>query len=247
METSKTILTGFIILTIICLTGCSSRRTLHFADRQWHVSDSLGQIIDNDTTWRFTFGERLIPASMPIISSQDSADRYPGMEKFLEEVLRAARIDSGEILFFAPEMQTMFVRLDHDPAPLRPSSISANLVDEQPYTMWISDDDVEDWVRRQDEMYTYTYLDKRRKLLVITDLFDYGGVKVAHIVVFKSRDKATDRMGLPYQWTFFKHDLAKFDRDCEFWAHCINSHRKIAFANHHLGQLRKPRHTSRRL
>ena len=62
------------------ISSCSSPKNLVFANRDWHVSDYYGQLIDADTTYRITFGDVLIPDPLTIISSSDSVNQYPGME-----------------------------------------------------------------------------------------------------------------------------------------------------------------------
>ncbi len=85
---------------VLLLAGCSSPARLLFADREWHVSDYYGQIIDRDTTYRMTFGNVLIPESPVIVSSADTVAEYPGMDRFLADILHTSHLDSAEILFY---------------------------------------------------------------------------------------------------------------------------------------------------
>ena len=223
------------------LASCSNTRPLTFADRQWHVSDSWGQIIDRDTYFRLTFGNVLIPDPLVVISSADSVKRYPGMESFISDVLHTARLDSAEILFYAPEIQTMFVKVNDRASNGKPNSISSPMSDDNPYTMWIYDDN-EDWVRKPEEMFTYTYYDKGKKRLLIVDHYDYGDVPIAQITVFQSKNKGTSKMNVPemphtIRRSFYAfHDLGNPMNDVEFWASNVESRRKRAFANYKLGQ-----------
>lgn len=228
-----------IILATGMITGCSSSRPLFFANRDWHVSDYYGQIIDRDTVYRLTFGNGLIPKSLTIISSADSAARYPGMERFIADILHTACLDSAEILFYAPHMMTMFVVPKRVAAPARPSSISVKMTEERPYTMWTVYDDAEDWTRTPEEMYTYTYYNSRKKQLLFVDMYDYGNTPIAQITVFQSRNKATSEMKLPqhHRLAFSeKHDLRKPMRDIEFWANNVEARRRHAIANYLIGQ-----------
>lgn len=89
--------------TILCLfASCSSNKDLVFANREWHITNYYGQIIDKDATYRMTFGNVLIPDPLPIISSVDSMAQYPGMNSFLSNILHSCHIDGQEILFYAP-------------------------------------------------------------------------------------------------------------------------------------------------
>lgn len=233
-----------IALLIMLFASCSLPKGIVFANREWCVSDYYGQIIDKDTTYRMTFGNVLIPDPLTIVSSSDSVAKYPGMDRFLANILHTARLDSAEILFYAPEMKTMFVKPKGAMPPLRPSSVSSPMSDEKPYTMWVNDGDIEDWTRNPTEMYTYTYFDKRKKQFLIVDFYDYGDTPIAQITVFQSRNKATEKMNVKethLRSFYMEHDLRKFMRDIEFWAHQVEIRRARAFANYKIGQEQKLR------
>lgn len=229
-------------LMIMLFMSCSSPKGLVFANREWSVSDYYGQVIDKDTTYRMTFGNVLIPDPLTIVSSSDSVAKYPGMDRFIADILHTARLDSAEILFYAPEMKTMFVKPKGTMPPLRPSSISSPMTDEKPYTMWVNENDIEDWTRIPTEMYTYTYFDKRKKQFLIVDFFDYGDTPVAQITVFQSRNKTTEKMNVKethLRSFYMEHDLRNFMRDIEFWAHQVEIRRARAIANYKIGQEQK--------
>ena len=229
-------------LMIMLFMGCSSPKGLVFANREWSVSDYYGQVIDKDTTYRMTFGNVLIPDPLPIVSSADSVAKYPGMDKFLSDILHSAHLDSAEILFYAPHMHTMFVRPNGIMPPLKPSSISSPMPDAKPYTMWVNRDDIEDWTRNSTEMYTYIHYDKGQRRLVIVDCYDYGDMPIAQITIFQSKNKLTSKMGVHdnmYRDYSELHDLRKFMDDVEFWSHCIDARRAIAFSNYKIGQEQK--------
>lgn len=233
-----------IALLIMLFASCSSPKSLVFANREWHISDYCGQIIDKDTIYRMTFGNVLIPDPLTIVSSSDSVAKYPGMDRFLADILHTAHLDSAEILFYAPEMKTMFVKLKRAMPPLRPSSVSSPMSDEKPYTMWVNDGDIEDWTRNPTEMYTYTYFDKRKRQFLIIDFYDYGDIPIAQITVFQSRNNATEKMNVKethLRSFYMEHDLRKFMRDIEFWAHQVEIRRARAFANYKIGQEQKLR------
>lgn len=233
-----------LVTTITLMAGCSSPKGLLFANREWHVSDYYGQIIDKDTTYRMTFRNVLIPDPLPVISSADSVARYPGMDKFMSDILHTAHLDSAEILFYAPHMHTMFVRPKGTMPPLRPSSITSPMSDPKPYTMWVNKDDIEDWTRDSTEMYTYTYYDKGNKQLLIVDHYDYGDMPIAQITIFQSRNKLTSKMGINdnLRRAFFElHDLEKYMDNVEYWSHGVEVRRANAFSNYKIGQEQKLR------
>ena len=236
------LLTG--VISLITAASCSPSKGLVFAGKEWHISEHYGQIIDKDTTYRMTFGNVLIPDPLPIISSNDSVGKYPGMDKFLMDILHTVRLDSAEILFYAPHMQKMFVKTKGTIPPMKPSSISSPMSDEKPYTMWINKNDIEDWTRNSSEMYTYTYFNKRKRQLLVVDLFDYGDTPIAQITIFQSKNKMTEKMNVHdnLRRAFFEiHDLRNYMHDIEFWANNIEARRRHAFANYKIGQEQKLR------
>lgn len=244
MKTSLSLKRLLIISALLfVLAGCNTPKGLVFADRDWHISNYYGQIIDRDTTYRMTFGNVLIPDPLHIISSADSLAKYPGMDKFLSDILHTARLDSAEILFYTPYMHTMFVRPKGNIKLTRPSSLSASLNDEYPFTMWMYEDDVEKWNRTPTEMYTYTYFDRKKQRVLVVDFYDYGDEPIAQIFVFQSNTKATRKINLPssLKWAFFRHELKDYERDVEFWSNIINNHRSLAFSNYKIGQEQKNR------
>lgn len=231
-----------IVAVLTALTGCSSSKGLVFANREWQVSSSYGHIIDKDTTYRMTFGNVLIPDPLLIVSSSDSVAKYPGMDRFLSDILHTAHLDSAEILFYAPHMCTMFVKPKGNMPKLRPSSISSPMTDDRPYTMWIDEEDIEDWTRDSTEMYTYTYFDKHKKQLLIVNQYDYGDSPIAQITIFQSKNRATSKMNVAdgLRRAFFViHDLKYYTRDIEFWANQVDSRRAVAFANYKIGREQK--------
>lgn len=231
-------------LMILVLAGCSSPKGLVFANREWHISNYYGQIIDKDTTYRMTFGNVLIPDPLVIVSSADSVAKYPGMDRFIADILHTCRLDSAEILFYAPHMETMFVRPKNPLPPMKPSSISSPMSHEKPFTMWVLEDDIEDWTREPAEMYTYTYFNKKKRQLLIVNHFDYGNFPIAQITVFQTKNKTTERMNVKdnLRRAYFKlHDMKKFMRDIEFWSHNVEFRRAVAFSNYKIGQEQKLR------
>lgn len=231
------------LLTILA-GGCNPLGPVNYANREWHISSHYGQIIDSDTTYRMTFGNVLAAVDQPIISCADSAAKYPGMDRFIADILHTAGLENDEVLFYSPEHRKMFVRLTNERKALRPSSLSVDLPkltydneNERPYTLWIYEDDAEDWHRKPEEMYTYTYFDRKKQRILIVDFYDYGEIPVAQIYIHQSRNKMTDRMGLPeYLWSYYKHNLRDYERDIEFWSHQIDGHRQNAFDNYRIGQ-----------
>jgi hypothetical protein len=234
------------VMVAMFVNSCSSLEPVNYANKEWFISDYHAQIIDKDTTYRMTFGDVLIPNDMAIISCADSAAKYPGMERFIADILKTTGLQNDEVLFYSPAHGKIFVRLVNEPPAKRPSSLTSNMqslisddADDKPYTMWVYHDDVEDWHRKRGEMYTYTYFDKRNQRVLVVDFYDYGKIPIAQIFVIQSRNKITDKMQLPTQkqlWDFSKHNLKDYENAIEFWSHQIEAHRKNAFENYRIGQ-----------
>lgn len=245
MEKKRSITKVFAWVAMLMLfSACSSHRGLVFADREWHISSYYGQIIDKDTTYRMTFGNVIIPDPLPIISSADSVAKYPGMDRFLSDILHTCRLDSAEILFYAPHMQKMFVRLRKPFPPMKPASITTPMSDENPYTMWVHKEDIEDWTREPSEMYTYTYYNKGKKQLLIADHFDYGDVPVVQITIFQSKNRLTSKMAVHdnIRRAYSElHDIGKFMDDVQYWSHGMELRRDKAISNYKIGQEQKTR------
>ena len=228
---------GLCILSL-GFASCSSPKPLVFAEREWHISDYYGNMIDRDTTYRFSCGNGLIPEQQILISSADSVAKYPGMEKFIQKILHAAHLDNSEILFYAPQMQTMIVRPASTSEKLKPISITSSMNDDSPFTSWMHDDDVEDWTRKSDEMYTYAYFDKRNVQLLFVDCYDYGDTPIAQITIFQSRNKMTDKMNITTEFRrpFYEYILTKRRLHVEALADHITARRNIAIDNYKIGQ-----------
>lgn len=90
------------VLNIVLMNSGSSLMPVNYANREWDISDCYGQIIDKDTTFRMTFGDVLIPQEMAIISCADSAAKYPGMERFIADILKTAGLLNDKVLFYSP-------------------------------------------------------------------------------------------------------------------------------------------------
>ncbi|MDE6561903.1 MAG: hypothetical protein K2K75_11025, partial [Muribaculaceae bacterium] len=225
------------VSVILLLDSCSTPRGLVFADREWYISNSYGQTMVSDTTYRMLLGYNGYPENLTIISSLDSAAKYPGMKNFLADVLHTAQLDSAQILLYAPHMSIMFVKPSLPMKGVRPSSLTSPMDDKAPYTMWTYEEYPEEWNRDSTEMFTYTYYDKGKKRLLAVDWFDYGDEPMAQIMVWQSRDKRSARMKLPWLGTdgFDPHDLGNIANDIEYWGHQLENRRMTAIENYKIG------------
>ncbi len=231
-----------VALGLVILTGCSSPKALVFADREWHVSGHYGQIIDKDTTYRLTFGDVLIPDPLTVISSADSIAKYPGMDRFVADILHTCGLDGGEILFYAPQMKSMFVRPPKAHDPGRPAAVSVPAWDDKLKTFYVTENDDIDWGKRHsDEIYTYTYYNKKKRQLLIVAYFEYGDSTLAQIDVLQTSNDMTRKMKIPrgIQSPFYGHDLRKYIRDVAFWSSVVQGRRRVITGNYKIGQDRR--------
>lgn len=235
MKKLKTILA--LASIIVSLAGCTTSKPLAFRHDHWTLRNN-GHIANTDSTCRFFVSEGIIREEMPIIDCMDSVAKYPGMDKHLRSILKDAHLTDSEILFYAPEEFLLIVKAEKGRLPWKPVSMTSGMNEERPFTAWIYDDDPDEGSRRHDEIYTYTFFNKRMKRVLVVDFFDYGTMPIAQIRVLQTMTKKTDKMGLPHEfaWSFLKHDLSNYKREFEYWGHTVEAHRKIAFENYRLGQ-----------
>lgn len=216
------------------MTGCINQRVIRFAAHSWTVNEDFGQLINSDTTYRFTVGERLIPVDMPIICSQDSVNRYPGMKEFIYDILHTAGLDSSEILFYAPAMQLMFVKVNDNFEGIRPYGVTSDLREPSKLiTFFTSENNPEHWKRQPMEMHTYSYLTKNKKQFLVVDIFDYGDEEIAHIQVNQTKTKSTDKMRIPFT-PFYTHDITDMNH-LLLWSSVVDWHKSVAVANYQIG------------
>ena len=232
-----------LLFSLMIFASCSSPKELLFSNRDWHINPGFGQMIDRDTTYRFTFGNVILPSNPSIISCKDSLDKYPGMKKFMTDILHSCNLDSAEILCYVPELERIFVKTNGIMSTGKPNSISTPMWEEKPYTMWVHDDDVENWARKDSEMYTYYYFNKRKRQLLIADFFNYGDTPIAQISVYQSKTKKTRKMGVDFSiyLCFCNKDIRNPHKNIEYWANMVEYRRRIAFSNYKIGQEQKNR------
>ena len=101
---------------------------------------------------------------------------------------------------------------------------------DEPYTAWVRDDDMEDWNRKPDEIYTNIVLDKGAKQLLVIDRLTYGDRDLAIIHIIQTETQKFRRMGLP-MWSGTWTDVT--DPTClEPVSNWIEGHRKVALGNY---------------
>lgn len=218
----------------MALASCTSRKELLFANRNWHISDYYGRVVDRDSLLQFSLGDGLIDKSTPLIGCKDSVAAGSRFHNYISDILRLSGLENATILVYAPVMGTMFVILPEGYTDVKPNSISVKILDERPCTSWVRDDDNEIWERQHDQMYTNIYKDKRHKLLVIVDKFNYGTLPIARIQIIQSWTKQFAKRFPHEEASSVWADIDKAEH-LEALSYWIDSHRKISFDNYRIG------------
>lgn len=220
----------------LAFSSCSSLKPIQMAEDSWRISNHYGQAVNSDSTYRFSFGSNtLVNLEMPLIGKAELLSAQPKMYKYLQKVLKLSRLEGDRVLFFAPTADAFFVELPHGYVTNKPNSISTRLADEKPWTGWIRDDDVEEWSRKSDEMYTNIYIDRKKKLLVVVDCFNYGDIPVARIQRIQT---CTGRFAKDFpenEVSSVWADVTKPEH-LEAISNWIDGHRAVAFENYRIGQ-----------
>lgn len=222
------------LLFLMLVTGCSATRQLSFSEKDWFVSNHYAEIMDTDSLYRFTFNKELVDSETPLIGKAASSYFSRDMADYLREILKLARIDGGEILFYAPQYCMLFVALDRNELPDRPLSVSCQLNDSIPITFWVRPWENEKWELQEDRMYTNIYKDKKKKLITIVDRFNYGDMPVAVIFIIQSATGNLKKKFPNHEIGMYWMDINK-PESLDAVSYWINGHRETSFENYRLG------------
>lgn len=227
------------ILASICagllLCGCAGMKHVRMGEYAWVISDHWGWAVSSDSTYQMSFGNTLVDKEMRIIGQTDSLVANAEMYRYVQELLKLSRLADAKVLFFAPGGDVLFVELPAGYKQPKPNSISTKMLEPNPWTGWIWDEDEEAWNRKSDEMYTNIYTDKKRKLLVVVDCFDYGDTPIARIQRIQTSTKK-------FRKRFPNGEVGSTCADMtrpEHWeavSNWIDSHRRVSFENYRIGQ-----------
>ena len=207
-------------------------------ESDWMISDINGLILNEDTTYCLSFGNDLIPDNLRIIGHADTLSSNPSMYKYVQDLLRISHLDDAKVLFFAPQLDEIFVEIPNGYKYSKPNSVSSNMMEKKPWTGWIREDDVESWERKQDEMYTYIYRDTKNKLIVIVDCFNYRMQPIARIQRIQTNTKNFRRKFPNGEVNSIWADITKIE-NLEAISNWIDGHRNKSFTNYKIGQEQK--------
>lgn len=227
---------GYIIVALsFILTGCAGVKNVPFSSDEWRVHRMYGYVENIDSTYSFTLCSDVNEGELPIICNDTNALKYKGLKPYLNKICSHLEVNCDSILLYAPTKGLLFVKISEN-TMWKPRSQSANLSTERPYTAWVRDDDVEDWNRKPDEIYTNVILDKRAKQLLVIDRLTYEDKDLAIIHIIQTETQKFRRMGLPL-WSGTWADVT--DPTClEPISNWIEGHRKVALENYRRGKMR---------
>lgn len=230
----KTVKYIIVALSLI-LTSCAGVKNVPFSSNEWRVHPIFGYVENSDSTCSFNLCSDKVEYELLLIDSDRDALGYKGLKSYLNKICSHLEVNCDSILLYAPTKGLLFVEISEN-TPWKPRSQSANLSNEKPYTAWVRDDDVEDWNRKPDEIYTNVILDKRAKQLLVIDRITYEDKDLAIIHIIQTETQKFRRMGLPL-WSGTWADVT--DPTClEPISNWIEGHRKVALENYRRGKMR---------
>ena len=220
----------FIISTIL-LVGCNSTKDIPFSSHSWYINDITGNVESTDTTLSFTLCSDMTEREFPLIGNENEALKYKGLKAYLNKICSHLEVKCDSILFYAPTKGILIIGITENKL-WKPRSQSFNILTETPYTSWVRDDDVDDWSRKPDEIYSNVLLDRAEKQLLIIDRFTYKHSDIALIHIIQTETRKFKSLGLPL-WSGTWADVT--DPTClEPIANWLEGHRNVAFENYRL-------------
>lgn len=215
----------FVALSLL-MVGCGSIKDVPFSSHNWHINPISGNIESTDTTYSFTLCSDVVETELPLIGNDKEAQPYKGLKAYLNTICSHLEAKCDSILFYAPTKGLLIVGITENKI-WKPRSQSANVLTDKPYTLWVRDDDVDDWDRKPDEIYTNVLMDKAAKQLLVIDRLTYKRSDIAIIHIIQTETRKFKSLGLP-DWSGTWADVT--DPTClEPIANWLEGHRKMAF------------------
>ncbi len=211
---------------ILILTNCAGIKNVPFTSYEWNVNPTTGYIENSDSTYTFNLCSNMNECGLTLIGNDTDVLQYKGLKPYLNKICSHLEVSCDSILLYVPTKGLLIVEItEHN--TWKPRSQSANILGETPYTAWVRDDDVEDWRRMPDEIYTNVILDKNEKQLLIIDRLTYNDRDLAIIHIIQTETQKFRNIGLPL-WSGTWADVT--DPTClEPIANWIEGHRKVTF------------------
>lgn len=183
------------------MASCATSKNVNFSTEKWSVNIRQKCVTNADSTYIFALGDRCDSSTL-VISCDADLDGFHRLDKYICNIKEKTRLSEAQVLVYIPNQNTLWLKLPENYKYERPKSITTDMYEERPYTMWIRPGETEQWDRKPTEMYTYTYCDKRRKCLCIVDIFNYGDTPVARMSIWQTETKRSWSIGLPSDCNF---------------------------------------------
>lgn len=221
---------GYLIVALtVILSSCAGVKNVPFSSCEWRVHPITGYIENSDSSYSFNLCSNMNEGELTLIGSDTDVLKYKDLKPYLNKICSNLEVACDSILVYVPSHGTLIVEITEH-YPWKPRSQSSNILSETPYTAWVRDDDVEDWRRKPDEIYTNVILVKSEKQLLIIDRLNYDDRALAIIHIIQTETKKFRSIGLPL-WSGTWADVT--DPSClEPISNWIEGHRKVAFENY---------------
>ncbi len=231
MKRTNYLFSALTLFVCLFITSCATSKNVNFVPgSKWTADVRHGNVANADSSFIFTFPTANDFDTTTLVICRD-ADflPYPKLDNYLSRIKKEVGLSEARTLVFLPEKNTLWLELPDGYTYERPKSITKNMLDECPYTMWVRNDDAEQWNRQPEEMYTYTYTDNRWKWLCIVDIFNYASTPVARVTVLQTETKRFRAIGLPGDsyWPFATTSLESI----EMLSNWVDGHRAISIDN----------------
>lgn len=218
--------------TGLFLTGCATSSALNFADGNWSVDKKRECVADAGSGYIFPLSGRC-DSNTTVIYNHAGLQGYHHLDKYLSYLKEKAGLADAQVLVYVPQSNTLWLKLPGNYKYERPKSITTNLDTERPYTMWVHPNETEQWNRSPEEMYTYTYSDKRKKCLCIVDVFNYGNTPIARMTILQTKTKRFHAIGLPADCSY--PFTTTSIESIEMLSNWVDGHRNISIKNYKKG------------
>lgn len=223
-------------LGLIGLCACRSQQEVNFANYTWKINDATKYIYSDDYSWVFTLNNRMLDPQTTLIGDKIAIDRYPGLYKYLKEVLADIRLEIDSVLLYIPTEHKAFVTYRGDDKNLIPTVYtsavdSANTSMLNIFNMDIVKDDGED-------VYSNLFFNKGKKRFVAVDRFHYGNRPVAMITILQTPTQETEKIGEPFRKYALSQRVVDYSdpETAEPLGWDLAKRKKIYLLNYELGQ-----------
>ncbi len=224
---------GFALISCLFWGSCSTSGNVYFSERgKWTVDKTHNCITNGDGDFVFPL-KGINDSTLLVISDNTDLQGHPRVDKYLSHILRKTGLSGSKILLYLPERNSLWMEMPENYQHERPKSITVNMQEECPYTMWVHPDENERWERKATEMYTYTYYDKCWKWLCIVDIFNYGTTPIARLTILQTKTRRFKSLGLPDDCTYVFSTVSL--HSIEMLSHWVDGHRGVSIDNYRKG------------